>query len=251
MTNQLAIREEMSLIDMGQVFYKSGFFTDVRDANQAIVKIMAGRELGFGAFTSMTGIHIINGKPAPGANLMASKVKSSGRYDYRVRQMDDTVCKIEFFQRVFDKWESIGVSEFTIEQARKAGVKNLEKYPRNMLFARAMSNGVKWFVPDIFDGMAVYTPEELGAETDENGDVIDAKHHETAMPVITITQPEQTPLDVAANFVTNNGTRFGDLTNEQLQEIIARSSRQDWREAAKIVFEHYNQVETTGTGVEP
>ncbi|RDT44717.1 hypothetical protein DXF87_27490, partial [Enterobacter roggenkampii] len=37
----------------------------------------------------------------------------------------------------------------------------MDKFPKNMLFARAMSNGVKWFTPDVFSG-PVYTPEELG-----------------------------------------------------------------------------------------
>ena len=56
--------------------------------------------------------------------------------------------------------------------AVKAGTKNMDKFPRNMLFARAMSNGQKWYCPDAFNGATVYTPEELGAETDENGDII-------------------------------------------------------------------------------
>jgi hypothetical protein len=42
-----------------------------------------------------------------------------------------------------------------------------------MLFARAMSNGVRWYCPDVTNGNAVYTPEELGAEVDEDGNVID------------------------------------------------------------------------------
>jgi hypothetical protein len=59
--------------------------------------------------------------------------------------------------------ESIGVSKFTIEDAKKAGTKNLDKYPANMLFARAMSNGVKWYTPDVFNG-PVYTPDEIQVE---------------------------------------------------------------------------------------
>jgi hypothetical protein len=171
MTNQLAIREDMSLSDIGTAFVKSGYFTDVRDVSQAIVKIMAGREFGFGPFASMTNIYIIQGRPSLGANLMASAVKSNAHYDYRVRQMTDAVCEIEYFQRNGDKWESLGVSKFTQEDARKAGTKNLDKFPRNMLFARAMSNGVRWYCPDVF-GTAVYTPEEMGANVNEEGDVI-------------------------------------------------------------------------------
>jgi hypothetical protein len=51
-----------------------------------------------------------------------------------------------------------------LEDAKKAGTKNLDKYPKNMLFARAISNGVKWYTPDVFAG-PVYVPEEMGAET--------------------------------------------------------------------------------------
>ncbi len=125
---------------------KSGYFQDVREASQAIVKIMAGREMGFGPFASMTGVYIISGRPAIGANLMASAVKRSGRYDYRTLELNDKVCTIEYYQN----GKAIGQSTFTIEDARKAGTKNLDKFPRNMLFARAMSNGVRWYTPDVF-----------------------------------------------------------------------------------------------------
>lgn len=157
---------------LGDVLAKSGMFADARQGAQAVVKILAGREMGFGEIASMTGIHVINGRVSVGANLMASAVKKSGKYDYRVTENTEKVCAIEFFQGGQNKYESIGVSRFTIEDARKAGTKNLDKYPRNMLFARAMSNGVRWFCPDALGGAPVYTPEEMGADTDEEGNVV-------------------------------------------------------------------------------
>lgn len=157
---------------------KSGYFADVKDQAQAVVKILAGRELGFGAFASMQNIFIINGRPSVGANLMASAVKGSQKYDYKIRDLTDTACAIEFYQLTGGKYEPIGISKFTIEDAKKAQTKNLEKYPRNMLFARAMSNGVRWYCPDVFNGNAVYTPEELGAEVDGEGNVINASFAE-------------------------------------------------------------------------
>jgi len=51
----------------------------------------------------------------------------------------------------------------------------MDKFPKNMLFARAMSNGIKWFTPDVFAG-PVYTPEELGSAViteDTTAEVID------------------------------------------------------------------------------
>jgi len=150
----------------------SGFFQDTRQAAQAIVKIMAGAELGVGAFASMVGVNIISGKPAFSANLMASAVKRSGRYNYRVTEMTDKVCSIEYLELFSGKWVVSGISSFTIEDARKAGTKNLDKFARNMLFARAMSNGVRWYCPDVMNGAVAYTPEELGAEVDEEGNMI-------------------------------------------------------------------------------
>ncbi|HOQ79995.1 MAG TPA: hypothetical protein PLH63_02915 [Candidatus Cloacimonadota bacterium] len=146
----------------------SGYFKDVQTVSKAITKILAGQEFGFGPFASVNGIHIIQDKPAIGANLMAAAVKRSGRYDYRVARLDDAACEIKFYEH----GEHIGTSTFTIDDARRAGSKNLDKFPRNMLFARAMSNGVRWFCPDVMNGSAVYTPEELGAETDDEGNVI-------------------------------------------------------------------------------
>lgn len=155
----------------------SGYFDAKGASEQAIAqiatKILAGAEMGYGPFASVQGIHVIQGRPAMSANLMAAAVKASQRYDYRVRQMDESGVQIEFFERVAGRLESLGVSTFTAEDARKAGTQNMAKFGRNMMFARAMSNGVRWYTPDVFLGAAVYTPEELGASVDAEGNVID------------------------------------------------------------------------------
>ena len=175
--NELAERNErndgMDLNQLGQVLAKSGYFQDTKDAYQAIVKVLAGRELGVGPVASMTGINIIQGRPALGANLIAACVKRSGRYNYRVRQMDEKACSIEFFELSEGKFVTVGTSTFTAEDAQRAGTKNMDKYARNMLFARAMSNGAKWYCADVFSG-GVYTPEELGAPVNGDSEVINA-----------------------------------------------------------------------------
>jgi hypothetical protein len=177
--------EELETIQRtGRLLAASGYFDAKGEGNQAIAmmatKIIAGREMGIGPFASVNGVHIIQGKPSVGANLMAAAVKGSGRYDYRVREMTNDVCKIEFLQRNGDKLESLGISEFTKSDAIKAKTQNMDKFPRNMLFARAMSNGVRWYCPDIFSGNVVYVPEELGADVDEDGNVVDASFTVTA-----------------------------------------------------------------------
>src|SRR5262249_38138003 len=82
---------------LGKVLAESGLFPDTRAGGQAVVKVLAGQELGFGPVASMTGINIIKGRVAHSANLIAAAVRRSGRYDYRVRRLDDQACEIEFF----------------------------------------------------------------------------------------------------------------------------------------------------------
>jgi hypothetical protein len=176
----------------------SGFFADTKQASQAIVKILAGQELGFGPFASMTGVHIIKEKPTLAANLMAAAVKRSGKYNYKVVKHDENECHLEFYELWGGKWEKVGDSVFTIADAKKAGVyesnPNWKKYPRNQLFARAISNGQKWYAPDAFNGATVYTPDEMGAAVDEEGNVIEAK----AEPVADPTNGNPEPIDDAA-----------------------------------------------------
>ncbi len=206
MENSLAIRSNNSaLTNMDEIeraalaMSKSGYFQDAREQAQAITKIFAGREMGFGPFASMTGIYIISGRPSIGANLMAAAVKASGRYNYRVVQMDDAACEIAFFEG----GKECGRSRFTLDEARKAGTKNLDKFPRNMLFARAMSNGCRWYCPDVFLGAPTYTPEELGADVNEAGDVISAEFTQTpTQPAAKVTQPPAPKPDLAPMAMT-------------------------------------------------
>ena len=160
----------MSLSDLGTVLARSGFFADARQANQAMVKVLAGKELGVGPITSMTGINIIKGKVSLSANLIAGCIKRSGRYNYRVAEQTAEKCSLEFTEN----GQVCGKSEFTIDDAKHAEIYGAmwKKYPQNMLFARAISNGAKWFCPDVFGG-PVYTPDELGCSVSETGEAID------------------------------------------------------------------------------
>ncbi len=163
----------LDLMSMGDVFAKSGLFKDVRTAAQAIVKIQAGLEMGIEPFQAMTGLYIIEGKIVMSAALMAGLIVRSGRYRYRVTRIDNTGCLIEFFARGVREWESLGMSAFTIEDAKLAGLTgkdNWRKYARNMFFARALANGARWFTPDVFIGPA-YVPDEFDIPVNEDGDV--------------------------------------------------------------------------------
>lgn len=147
----------------------SGMFKDARQAEQAFAKIVIGRDLGLSPAQSMTGIHIVEGKPEIAAVTLASFVQGSANYDYRIIEHTDERCRIEFLRGS----DVLGESLFTMEDADRAGLAKKPgyvAYPRNYLFARAMSNGVKWFCPEVTGGIPVYHEGEIDRGRLDAGD---------------------------------------------------------------------------------
>jgi hypothetical protein len=174
-------------------FHQSGMFPNIKNEAQAYVLILAGAEMGVGPMEAVSGITLIQGKPTMSANLLAALVKRHPRYDYRVADHSDSTCRIEFLQ----DGEVSGVSEFTLEDARKAGLggnQTWKKYPAALLFARALTQGVRWYAPDVTSA-AAYTPEELGAD-----------HVETPeQPAAVSNAPEPPPISELAELVEQVG----------------------------------------------
>lgn len=181
---------------------KSGYYKDVRDASQAVVKMLAGREMGVGPIQALASMHIIEGKPSASASLLGALVKRSGRYDYRVTLRTDEECRLAWFER----GERVGESSFSKADATRAGLwgkQNWNKYPRSMLFARALTDGIRTYAPDAAMGI-VYTPEELSPDltVNDSGDVIPQPSHQPApqqepFRPEPIARPDPPPVDTA------------------------------------------------------
>jgi hypothetical protein len=192
--------------------HASGYFGDVKSQAQAMVKVLAGAEIGLPPFASMTGIHVVNGKPVIGSNLIATLVKNDPRYDYRVKQADDTACVIQWYEG----GKLVGESSFTRQEAAAGNVdKSWDKdksawkekatwkaFPSDMLFARAISRGARRYAPGIFGGAPIYTPDEMGVDTDEDGHIVQGE-------VINVTPP-------AANGKTQPAQAPGPLPDDEL-----------------------------------
>lgn len=157
-----ALMTLQDVMTLGNVLVKSGYFDGVKDQAQAVVKILYGQELGIGPIAAMRSVYIVNGKPSLDAGLISSLIKRSGRYDYRVVKHDDEGCELQFFEG----GKPVGTSTYTRKDAQQAGAfdgknsYNYKKYPRNMYFARAITNGARWYCADIFSG-PIYTRDEL------------------------------------------------------------------------------------------
>lgn len=163
----------IDILTLGRLLAASGYFQDARALSQSVTKVLAGQELGIGPIRSMTDIHVITTmrdgeqrtRIGMSAVLMASLVQRSDRFRYEVKELSDQACELVFHERLDGKeWRQAGPSRFTMADAERAKLidrnPTYKTYPRNMLFARAMSNGARWFCAAVFGG-PVYTPEEL------------------------------------------------------------------------------------------
>lgn len=255
----------------GQVFHESGMFPDVKSAAAAMVKIKAGEELGFGPFASMAGIDIIKGKTSIGSGLQASLIKDSPRYRYAVKTITDDNCTLEFYERTEKGWIVLGQSSFTKVDAKSAGLieqnANYNKYGRNMLFSRALTNGMKWYSPDLLRACGNqsethddFDVDETIAETQTiNGDTVDVATgeviaeapSETETPAADDSQPvapqspaNDTPgmpvnvakaVELSTKLQKEYGVDFESLSMQFLPEGVAKFSDLTDEQAAESV----------------
>lgn len=163
-------REELMGLDMltfASAAVNSGFFT-VESASEVIVKVLLGRDMGISATASLRHIYVHKGHIGLQSELMSSRIKASGVYDYEIIRSDDNVCELRFKQLVRGDWVELNPTiSFTIEEARKAKLiksdSAWETYPSDLLFARAISRGTRRHCPHIWGQHTVYTPEEAKA----------------------------------------------------------------------------------------
>lgn len=146
-------------------FFNSGLFTDTKSKSQIFVKILAGQEMGLTPFVAMQSIDIVMGKVFIKPYLMASLINKSKEYRYSIKVSTDTECEIEYyeFSQATGKYEKLGTSKYTIEEAKRAGLvkpnSGYEKNPSDMLFARAMARGFRRYTPHLIS-MPVYVEGE-------------------------------------------------------------------------------------------
>jgi len=158
----------MDLMTIAKAAAESRFFPHITSPARAFMVLLQGQEMGAGPASALRNIRYSDGNLIMQAGIVGATIKRSEKYDYVVKSHTDEECVLEFVDK--KSGEVLGESKFTMEDAEKADLLvsnkgnqtlNWKRYPRNMLFARALTNGARWFCPDVFGG-SVYTPDELG-----------------------------------------------------------------------------------------
>ncbi len=146
---------------MAGILLKSGFLPRaIRTEEQVITILIKGCELGIPPMEALTGIVVIDGKPAVSPQLMLSLINRSGELRDIAIDSDDQHCTVTMTRR----GRRPHTETFTLADARRMGLASREnwmKQPRVMLRWRAVSACARIVFPDVISGL--YTLEEMDA----------------------------------------------------------------------------------------
>lgn len=157
-----------------EILIASGLLPAHLNKSEKVITIMLmARELGIPNMVALREIYMAApGRPTCSARLMTALVyRDHGPNALHVMETTDERCTVRY-KRAHSTEH--GTLTWTMNQAREAGLANKENwkhYPAAMLRSRAISAVCQVIFPDSVLGM--YTPEDLGADVDEDGNVIE------------------------------------------------------------------------------
>jgi hypothetical protein len=132
-------------------------FGGIKTVEQALTLMLVAQAEGMHPATVLQTYHIINGQPSMKSHAMLARFQQAGGSVRWLERSDTRVCG------VFSHPQGGEVEvDWDMERVKKAGLANREgyqKYPRPLLTARAISEGVRTVYPAALGGF--YTPEEV------------------------------------------------------------------------------------------
>lgn len=199
LTNQTAILSNQ--LELSNIIVKSGL-SPHKKAEDVLIAIRTGSELGFSEMVSLNNIHAINGKAGLGIHLLtALLLKNNVRYkvikDFElvstpnptvnapsnVSTNRETIVKFTRWYKnpdgTFDKDETD--FKYTMAEANLQGLldkDNWKKMPKIMLRTRCITLGARLVAPDILLGMYEYS--ELAEIEKRDKDVVNNPEYTSA-----------------------------------------------------------------------
>jgi hypothetical protein len=144
---------------MAESVAKSGLFPSAKTTEQAFTLMMLCQAEGLHPMQALKRYHVIEGRPSMKADAMLGDFQAKGgKVDWK-EYTHDRVMGIFHAPGLVNPVEVA----WTMEDAKKAGLagkNNWRQYPRAMLKARVISDGVRMAMPEVVSG--IYTPEEVG-----------------------------------------------------------------------------------------
>lgn len=141
---------------MANHFVKSGLF-GIRKIEEAVSLMIIAQAEGRHPGTVASEYHIIQGRPALKADAILARFQSAGGKVEWSEYTDECVCGT--FSHPAGGSLKVDWDMTRAKAAGLGGKDNWKKYPRQMLRARVISDGVRGVYPAVLQGF--YTPEEV------------------------------------------------------------------------------------------
>jgi len=249
-------------IRLANALAQSGFYKDIKDAAAGVVKLRIAREFGLG-LKGISDVHIVEGKPTLAYQAILGMVRryvgpfGSDRYSFKYLRRDEECVEIEWTIN----GEAIGTSKCDTDDAKRMGLAGRgtwQKYPRQMRTARAVTEGVNAFMPEVIGG-SIYTPEELGDDSGFNGGEGGASPSKVASSGTIL--PSSTLTLKPAEIVQSQDDRDDEVVEAMVVEAIATMDAAEetldgevidptpgWVDAAKAFFASLSKEEKVEAG---
>jgi hypothetical protein len=175
--NLPAVYSMSDLEKMAQQMVSSKLF-GVENVSQAVTLMLVAQSEGLHPASAARDYHVIKGRPSMKADTMLARFQASGGI-IEWQDYSDTKVAATFKHPNSPKPVLI---EWTMEMAKRiglAGKDNWRNYPRAMLRARVISEGVRTCYPVIATG--IYTPEEV-ADFEKEKDITPTAGYFKALP---------------------------------------------------------------------
>ena len=154
----LALVPLSDMQQMAKIGVESNFF-GIKKPTEAMALMLIAQAEGKHPATVFSQYHVIQGRPALKADAMLARFQQAGG-SVQWTERTDKACTATFSHPQGGGCEI----RWTLDDAKRAGLlngkSNWNQYPRQMLSARVVSEGVRAVFPGVLGGF--YTPEEVG-----------------------------------------------------------------------------------------
>jgi hypothetical protein len=153
----LALVPLSDMQQMAKIGVESNFF-GIKKPTEAMALMLIAQAEGKHPATVFSQYHVIQGRPALKADAMLARFQQAGG-SVQWTERSDKACAATFAHPQGGKCDI----RWTLDDAKRAGLlsgkSNWNQYPRQMLSARVVSEGVRAVFPGVLGGF--YTPEEV------------------------------------------------------------------------------------------
>ena len=235
MTTALATRPQLTqdtwaMIQAVSPAMKDSRLFGVATEAQATAIMVKGHELGLSLTASFEFIHVIENKPTLSPRGALALILNSPLCDGIDIKDETDACTVTMKR----KGGFTYTARFSMADAKKAGLvktgSGWEKYPANMLRARAIGFCADVVFPDVIGGMK--RADELGADLDVNGDVIEGSWQDVGSqsPTVVVEDNQPDPMQRLNELLQDHSPQeimeLNDnkipTTNQEIDAVVAK-----------------------------